>query len=168
MRSRVQILTPGNTPNASERVTAGPPSLCEIMFQHYKSLDEVMQGEGKHVVMRELNASSLYLNAVREMGYREIGIIVLDEEGREKYRYASCNLESGEIRDITAQFQKPNFIVKAKESVLMQILYDIEEIKAKPLPAILKYGLKFKAGRIQDHVQMGLILAHAHAILKRV
>ena len=123
-----------------------------------------MRSEGKHLVMRELNSSLLYTSAVREMGYTEIGIIVLDGEGTEKH-YASHNSNSGEITDIVDYFKNPDIVVKVREAILLEILYGVETVKDNPLFSFLKYGPKFRP-RIVDIPKFAILLARTKRILE--
>ena len=113
------------------------------MLEHYTSLEQIVVNKETQQIKAELNAYPLYTFMVRLFGFREIGIVALDEKGGEIGKYASENNVSGEITEIKTCFSSPDIIVKAKEKVLVDILHHAEEVKQHPVKAILKYGWEF-------------------------
>ena len=121
------------------------------MFNSYTSLEKIVADGHAEQIKQELNNYPLYTFMVRLFGFREIGIIALDEQSREIARYASQNNERGEITEIVNYFTKPDIAVKAKERDLLEILHQAEGVKEHPLAAILQYCWRFRlvAGQYQ-------------------
>ncbi len=138
--------------------------LPEIMFEQYISLDQIVKDGHAEQIKQELNGYPLYTFMVRLFGFKEIGIIALNEQGRETSRYASHNNERGEIMEIVEHFEKPDIAVKAKERDLVAILHHAEKIKQHPIISILLYGPRFrlaqgKYARVEDYVDLFLTRA---------
>lgn len=116
------------------------------MFAKYATIDDVMAGEGRQLVMKELNATPLYVDAVKALRYKRIGIAVLDNNGKETSKYASLNGEAGNIDKIIEGFgdEKPDIAVTVKGSVLMEILHNVEWVKDNPLAAFVRYAPRFQ------------------------
>ena len=116
------------------------------MFAQYATIDDVMEGEGRQLVMEQLNTTPLYVEAVKALRYKRIGIAVLDDDGNETSKYASLNGKDGKMVRIIEEFgdEKPDIAVTVKGSVLMEILHHVEWVKANPLAAFLKYAPRFR------------------------
>ena len=121
------------------------------MFNSYTSLEKIVADGHAEQIKQELNNYPLYTFMVRLFGFREIGIIALDEQSREIARYASQNNERGEITEIVNYFTKPDIAVKAKERDLLEILHQAERVKEHPFQAIVQYCWCFSlvAGQYQ-------------------
>jgi len=113
------------------------------MFNHYLSLDQIIRDDHTEQIKQELNSYPLYTFMVRRFGFKEIGIVALDDTRKEIGKYASHNNEQGEITEIVDHFVKPDIAVKAKERDLLEILHRAEWVKAHPLAAILQYCWRF-------------------------
>ena len=135
------------------------------MFKEYNTIEDVMYF-AKDSVKKELNNTPLYVRAVSIMGYREIGIEVLDNLGQKCSDYASHNFVNGEINEIVNNFEKPNIIVKVKEDTLLEILHDVEHIKKHPLISFLKYAPKFHPKGIRDYTELLKLTTNVPKIFK--
>ncbi len=113
------------------------------MFKQYATLDEIVHSGGLEQIKQELNSYPLYTAMVRFFGFREIGIVVLNDRKQETSRYASHNNERGEITEIVTEFASPSIVVKAKEKVFVDILHNAEWVKEHWLLAIPKYARHF-------------------------
>lgn len=113
------------------------------MFNTYTSLDQIVKDGHSEQIKQELNSYPLYTFMVRLFGFKEIGIIALDEQDQEIAKYASHNNEQGEIIEIVDYFVKPDIAVKAKEKTLLEILHKAERVKEHPFAAILQYCWRF-------------------------
>ena len=86
------------------------------MFPQYTSLDQIVHAGGLPEITQELNLYPLYTKMVRLFGFTEIGIVAVDNAGKESGRYASFNNQRGEITDIVDHFTNPSIVVQAKEN----------------------------------------------------
>ena len=112
------------------------------MFEQYRSLDEIMQHGGGEVIRAELNASALYVWAVRHCRFKEIGLVVKTECGIMGH-YASHNSPDGKIDEIVDSLDQPDIVVRVQERVLLEILRNFNYIKDHPLSSFAKYGRHF-------------------------
>jgi hypothetical protein len=126
------------------------------MFKEYKTIDEVMNGEGRDLVKQALNSTDLYIQTVESLGYSLIEIAVLDPKNRKIGSYTSCNNKNGEIETIivSPENSTPNIAVKVEERYLMEILHNIETVKTHPFRSFIKYARKFKPRRRQDRQRL--------------
>jgi hypothetical protein len=118
------------------------------MFKHYTTIDDVMAGNGRALVMDQLNITPLYTRAVASLRYTQIGIVVLNN-GREISRYVSHNGVDGRITSIEKDFEMddPDVVVKVEGSTLVEMLHNIEEIKAHPFRSFFDYRGSFRPAR---------------------
>jgi hypothetical protein len=122
------------------------------MFKKYRTIDEVMDSEGRNLVKQALNSTDLYVQTVRRLRYSLIEIAVLDPKKRRIGSYTSFNNVNGEIDRIVVSPENsiPDIAVKVEERYLMEILQNIETVKTHPFRSFLKYARKFKPRRRQD------------------
>ncbi len=112
------------------------------MFEQYRSLDEIMQNGGREMIQAELNATPLYVGAVRHCRFKEIGMVVNTEKGIIAH-YASHNNPEGKIEKIVDALHQPDITVRVKERVLLEILRHVDYIKAHPLSSFARYSRHF-------------------------
>ena len=139
-------------------------------FKRYNFICDIMQGEGKKLLIRELNSTLLYVTAVKEMGYKEIGIFVTDDDDVEISRYASQNNDNGEVTDIVDHFEtnSPGITVRVNERTLLEILQNVEYVKDHPYRAFWKYLSDFKPGREKDRKEIRKLPFHSPRILRKI
>src|SRR3989338_9100880 len=108
----------------------------------YSSIEDLVEQGGLTVVQQELNASSLYVRAVRTLHWREIGLrIQCHGTVRE---YASHHNPEGRIEHIVPYFTKPNIVVTTSEPVLLEIAQRLGGVKEHTFQAVLRYGPQFQ------------------------
>ncbi len=113
------------------------------MLETYHSLEKIVADGHTDQIKQELNAYPLYTWMVQLFGFREIGIVALDEIGNKIAEYASRNNELGEIIEIRPYFTAPSISVQAREKDLLEILHHADWVKEHPIRAIVQYAGKF-------------------------
>ncbi|MBU0470299.1 MAG: hypothetical protein KKA62_03575 [Nanoarchaeota archaeon] len=112
------------------------------MGKRYDSIDQFFKKD-KEWIAEELNGHPYYYGIVKFLGFKEIGIIVLDEEDLEIGRYASHNGNDGKIYEIEPYFVNPDLSVRVKETVLLDIIENREDVKAHPVRSFFRYQNHF-------------------------
>ena len=110
--------------------------------KRYHSIDQLFTEE-KEWIQGKLNAHPFYYNVVKRLGFREIGISIIDDDGNVTSEYASHNGLDGKIDGIVNYFENPDFTVEAKEEVLLDIIDNHELVEEHPIKAFLKYRKGF-------------------------
>ncbi len=99
------------------------------MFAHYKSLDELMSGPGRLQLQEQLNGFPLYLQLVRELGLRKIGIEIYDDNWKKKAEYSSYNNSFGEITNMVEDCQKTSITIGIQEQTILAVLRNPQAAK---------------------------------------
>jgi hypothetical protein len=108
------------------------------MNRQYNSIEQLFT-ENKDWIQGKLNSHPFYYNVVRRLGFKEIGISIVDARDNEKSRYASHNGLNGKIDEIVNYFEKPDITVKTKERVLLDIIENYGWVEEHPIKAFVKY-----------------------------
>ncbi|HLC88909.1 MAG TPA: hypothetical protein VJG49_02645 [Candidatus Nanoarchaeia archaeon] len=99
------------------------------MFEKYRSLDELMAGEGRRLLQDELNDLPLYLKVVSILDLKRIGITVYDERWKEIGVYSSINDNDGMITDIVDGCLGAAITVGIQEQTILDVLRDLRSVK---------------------------------------
>ena len=138
------------------------------MFKDYTSIDDLMNSEGKQLGINELNTTPLYTTLVRLSGYPNIALAVTDESNDIKSIYMSQHSADGCIRvvDKIEDLNQATIAAKVPERILLDILYNIDDVKARPCFAIVKYMHHFRPVRREDYWEIAKVVANSARILK--
>ena len=100
-----------------------------FMFENYRSLDELMAGEGRGLLQEELNNLPLYLKVVSTLNLKRIGIRVYDDRWKEIGGYSSINDNDGMITDIVDGCLDTSITVGIQEQTILDVLRDLQSVK---------------------------------------